>query len=54
MDVISTQDLVRKRFTLLLKGLEEKKRYESIMATSLEIKRIGSILKRRKLIFVTH
>lgn len=51
MDVIDTKELIKKRFSLLLKELNAKKRYHYIMETSLDIQRIGIILRKRKLRF---
>ena len=51
MDVIDNKELIRKRFSLLLEELNAKKRYYYIMETSLDIQRIGVILRKRKLKF---
>jgi hypothetical protein len=51
MEIIGTKELIKKRLALLLKELDKKRRYCTIMKTSVDIQRIGIILQKRKLMF---
>ena len=50
-DVIDNTTLIKLRFSILLQELNKKKPYRHIMATSEEIRRYGTILRKRKLRF---